>query len=77
LIGASSQARRHGISVITGPGAYQSEHLEQVVDLAEQGGFRATIDRTFAFEEIRAAHSFVDTGRKRGSVVVTVSAEHK
>ncbi len=72
VILASGQARRHGITVITSPGPYRSEDLEHVVDLAQRGAFRPTIDRTFPFDRISAAHRFVDSGRKRGSVVVTV-----
>ncbi len=78
IISARGRARRHGISVITAPGPYRSEDLEHVVDLADRGAFRPTIDRTFPFEEISAAHRYVDTGRKRGSVVVTVaSIDHR
>jgi NADPH:quinone reductase-like Zn-dependent oxidoreductase len=78
ILSARGQARRYGITVITGPGAYRSEDLEHIVDLAERGAFRPTIDRTFPFEQISAAHRYVDTGRKRGSVVVTVSsADHE
>jgi NADPH:quinone reductase-like Zn-dependent oxidoreductase len=72
IISAKGQARRHGITVITAPGAYRSEDLEYVVGLAERGAFRPTIDRRYPFEQIRAAHRFVDSGRKRGSVVVTI-----
>ncbi len=74
IISASGQARRHGITVITSPGAYRSEDLEYVAGLAERGGFRPTIDRTFPLDQITAAHRFVDSGRKRGSVVVTVAS---
>jgi NADPH:quinone reductase-like Zn-dependent oxidoreductase len=58
--------------VITGPGPYRSEDLEHIVALAERGAFRPTIDRVFPFDQISAAHRFVDSGRKRGSVVVTI-----
>lgn len=73
LLAAKGQSRRHGISVITAPGRYRSEDLEHVVDLAARGILTPTIDRTFAFEQIAEAHRFVDTGRKRGSVVVRVT----
>jgi NADPH:quinone reductase-like Zn-dependent oxidoreductase len=72
MISAPGQARRYGITVITGPGTYRSEDLEHLVGLAERGAFRPTIDRTFPFAQISAAHRYVDTGRKRGSVVVAV-----
>jgi NADPH:quinone reductase-like Zn-dependent oxidoreductase len=75
IISASRQARRHGITVITGPGPYLSVDLEALAELADRGLFRPTIDRTFPFDEISAAHRFVDSGRKRGSVVVTVAAD--
>ena len=73
IISAKGQSRRHGITVITGPGAYRSEDLEHVAGLADRGEFQPTIDRRFAFDQISAAHRFVDSGRKRGSVVVTVT----
>jgi NADPH:quinone reductase-like Zn-dependent oxidoreductase len=36
------------------------------------GAFRPVIDRRFPFAELPAAHAYVDTGRKRGSVVITL-----
>jgi len=74
IISASGQARRYGITVITTPGPYRSEDLEHLADLAERGALRPTIDRTFPFEQISDAHRFVDSGRKRGSVVVSVAS---
>jgi NADPH:quinone reductase-like Zn-dependent oxidoreductase len=72
LVSAPRLARRHDITVIAGPGPYRAEDLAHVVDLAERGAVRPTIERTFPLESIAAAHAFVDRGRKRGSVVVTV-----
>jgi NADPH:quinone reductase-like Zn-dependent oxidoreductase len=72
IISAGGQARRHAITVITSPGPYRSEDLEHIVELTKRGAFQPTIDRTFPFDQIAAAHRFVDSGRKRGSVVVTV-----
>ncbi len=74
IVTAAWQSRRHGITVITGPGPYRSEDLQFVVDLAERGAFRPTIDRTFPLDRISAAHRFVDSRRKRGSVVLSVAA---
>lgn len=72
LISASRQAKRYGITVITGPGTYRSDDLEHLVDLAERASFVPTIDRTYPFQLISDAHRFVDGGHKRGSVVVTI-----
>lgn len=74
LLAARRQARRLGITVVTEPGPYLSDDLENVVALAGQGVIRPVIDRTFTLDEISAAHRFVDTGRKRGSVVVTTAS---
>lgn len=74
IVSASGQARRYGITVITSPGPYRSADLDYVADLAERGAFRSTIDRTYPFEQISDAHRFVDSGRKRGSVVVSVAS---
>jgi len=73
IITARGQARRRGIEVITNPGPYRSEDLEYIAGLVERGAFQPTIDRTFPFDQISAAHRFVDSGRKRGSVVLRVA----
>jgi NADPH:quinone reductase-like Zn-dependent oxidoreductase len=72
LLGASRQARRLGITVVTGPGPYAAGDLAHVAALAEDGGFRPVIDRTVPFDRIADAHAYVDTGRKRGAVVVSI-----
>ena len=40
--------------------------------LAETGAFKPVIDRTYPFARIVDAHAYVDTGRKRGNVVITL-----
>lgn len=41
--------------------------------LMERGVLRAVIDRTYPLGEIGDAHRYVDTGHKKGSVVVAIS----
>jgi NADPH:quinone reductase-like Zn-dependent oxidoreductase len=60
--------------VIAGPAAARPEDLRFLGKLAEAGEFKPIIDRRYRFEQIREAHGYVDTGRKRGSVVVTLVA---
>ncbi|HEX6272666.1 MAG TPA: NAD(P)-dependent alcohol dehydrogenase [Polyangiaceae bacterium] len=60
--------------VIAGPAGERAEDLELLAKLAETGEFKAVIDRRYPLEAIAEAHRYVDTGRKRGSVVVTVAA---
>jgi NADPH:quinone reductase-like Zn-dependent oxidoreductase len=56
--------------VIAGPVAERPEDVRFLADLAEAGAFKPVIDRCYPFEEIVEAHRRVDTGRKRGNVVV-------
>jgi NADPH:quinone reductase-like Zn-dependent oxidoreductase len=39
---------------------------------AESGAFKPVIDRTYPFARIVDAHAYVDTGRKKGNVVITL-----
>jgi D-arabinose 1-dehydrogenase-like Zn-dependent alcohol dehydrogenase len=48
--------------------------LRLLLDMVAAGQIRSVIDRSFPLEEIVAAHRLVDTGHKRGSVVINVRA---
>ena len=55
---------------IAGMAPERREDVEEVVRLAETGVLRPVIDSVHDFARMREAHARVDTGRKRGSVVV-------
>ncbi|MCV2367585.1 NAD(P)-dependent alcohol dehydrogenase [Roseateles oligotrophus] len=55
---------------IGGPAAELPADIQQLARLAEQGVLQPVIDRSFAFEEAAAAHAYVETGRKRGAVLL-------
>ena len=63
--------------VIAGPAAERAEDLRFLAKLAEAGEFKPVIDRRYPFEQIAEAHSYVDTGRKKGNVVITLNQKNK
>ncbi|MCC5815442.1 MAG: zinc-binding dehydrogenase, partial [Leptospira sp.] len=50
------------------------EQLELMKELLESGKMKAVIERTYPLEEIVEAHRYVDTGRKKGNVVVRIGS---
>lgn len=58
--------------VIAGPAAERTEYVHQLGQLAAAGRFTPVVDRCYPLEEIRAAHRYVDSGRKRGNVIIRV-----
>lgn len=60
-----------GKKVSSGPAIERAEDLRLLAGLAEAGVYRPVIDRRVPFEQIADAHRWVDSGRKRGSVVIT------
>jgi len=46
--------------------------LEQLARMFDEGALSAVIDRVYDLSEIVAAHRYVDTGRKKGNVIVTM-----
>ncbi|MBZ4418127.1 NAD(P)-dependent alcohol dehydrogenase [Myxococcus sp. RHSTA-1-4] len=71
---ASSWASRRGKKgVVSGNATESVEHLRYLKELVEAGQYRPLIDRTYPLERIVDAHAYVDAGRKRGSVVITMA----
>jgi len=59
--------------VIGGVALGSRDDLRHLAELAEAGELEPVVDRRYPLEQIAEAHRYVDTGRKKGSVAVTVS----
>ncbi len=64
---------KDGKKIITGTAPERVEDMRYLVDLAQRGLYKPVIDRSFPLAQIAEAHAYADTGRKRGTVVVTIA----
>lgn len=76
MLRSRGQSRRSGKLVTWNVGKPSADDLAHIVSLADSGRYRAVIDRSFDLADIVEAHRFVDTGRKRGNVVLR-TADHE
>jgi len=72
MLGAAGHTRRSGKLVSGKEVTPRGEDLAFLTKMAEAGRFRPVIDRRYTLDEIVEAHRYLDTGRKRGNLVMTL-----
>ncbi len=73
LIGAGRARRRTGKRVVVGNITVDDDDLASLLGLVEQGRLRPVVDRVYELDEAAAAHAYVDTGHKKGNVVLRIA----
>jgi NADPH:quinone reductase-like Zn-dependent oxidoreductase len=72
MLAAGGQSRRTGMLVTKDGAGTAASLMRELAARAAEGAIRPVIDRTYPLDDIVEAHRYVDSGRKRGSVVIRV-----
>lgn len=75
ILGIAKPSKASGKTLIASVAPLRREDYRTIIELAASGALKPVIDRVYNLEDAADAHAYVDTGRKRGSVVLIVDTE--
>lgn len=67
-----AKAKKHGVEYSFLFMRASGEQLDRLTALVEAGDIRPVVDRVFAFDDLNEALAYIDTGRAKGKIVVSL-----